>query len=110
MDGKLALLSLVMMTSAISNVAQADSEKSVYELQERCGRRAAEWFKKEYGDGISNTKDAQVFSNFRNHYNPLMHKCFLLLISNSISHRKDKTEKISSTQLETIYDLNDNNE
>ncbi len=47
----------------------AASAKEDYELQERCGKRAEEFFKREYGSGISHTEDGYSMSGYTNHYN-----------------------------------------
>jgi hypothetical protein len=49
-----------------SNVS-ARPNKELYELQERCGKLAAEVFAREYSP-VSNTKDGQRLFNYENHY------------------------------------------
>ena len=103
-------LLLFTLSLSLPRFAWADPDKGVYELQERCGRRATEWFKAEYGNGVTNSKEGQTLSNFRNHYNARLNKCFVLLMSTSISHKRTATGQIASTTIETLFDLNDNNE
>jgi len=45
--------------------------KEDYELQERCGKWAEELFKREYG--VSNTKNGQAITGYRNHYSKVLH-------------------------------------
>jgi len=99
-----------MLSLSLPPSVLADPDKAAYELQERCGRRANEWFKETNGTGITNTKDAQLFSNFRNHYSARLNKCFVLVMSTAVNHKKTGDGKVSSTTMETLFDLNDNNE
>lgn len=72
-------------------------------LQERCGKRAAEVFAKEYTP-TQTTKDggAATFS-YENHYSEKLNKCFFLEIS--VFYHKGST----STQMR-LFDLNENKE
>jgi hypothetical protein len=65
-----AILTLVL--AAAGTAAQAESNKEQYELQERCGKDAAEFFQrfdKGYPPAVS----------FTNHYNPDLNGCFVLV-------------------------------
>jgi hypothetical protein len=86
-----ALLSLVLVTGA-----QAQSLVDKYELSERCGKRAAEIFKKgqEETTGLTIAAD-----NYENHYNSHLNKCFYLEI-----HETSETKSL------TLFDLNDHKE
>jgi len=55
--------------------AYAEPNTVQYELQERCGKQAAEVFKTEY-TAVQNTNDGQMLSNYRNHYSATLNKCF----------------------------------
>jgi len=101
-------VTLVLVWLASVSGSHAATAKEDYELQERCGKRADELFKREYGNsGITNTKDGQALAGYRNHYNKKLNKCFLLLTYRDIPY-KDK-KKASST-LMTLYDINENKE
>jgi len=76
-------------------------------LQERCGKRAEEFFKREYGNGISNTKDGQSITGFTNHYNKKLNKCFFLLTTSDLPY-KDKNK--SSSTFIALYDINEQKE
>jgi hypothetical protein len=88
-----------------SSQAFAQSAKELYELQERCGRRAEETFKKEWGANIVNSRDIQMVANYENHYSTRLNKCFYLEISTS--HDQAKHTSVKSLRL---FDLNDNKE
>ena len=62
-----------------SAIANAESKKEEYELQERCGKRADERFKREYGDRISRYDAGQWVYHYTNHYNKKLNKCFVLI-------------------------------
>ncbi len=84
---------------------QAQTAREKYELQERCGRRAAEVFAKEWGSGISNTKDGgQIIGNYENHYNSRLNKCFYLEMSDSYQRGK------APFRLLRLFDINENRE
>ena len=104
------LVGLFMLSLSLPRLALADPDKAIYELQERCGHSAAAWFKEENGNGVTNTKEAQTLSSFRNHYNTRLNKCFVLLMATSVSHKRTATGQVSATTIQTLFDLNDNND
>src|SRR5271169_4718510 len=61
----------------VSN-SYAGSTKENYELQERCGKGSAEFFKKMYGSGddIKN-----LIHSYVSHYNKKLDKCFIEIVS-----------------------------
>ena len=81
--------------------------KEDYELPERCGKRAEELFKREHGNGVSNTKDGQSITGYRNHYSKTLNKCFVLLTTTDLPY-KDKQKSPSTLML--LYDINENRE
>ena len=82
--------------------ASAQLNKELYELQERCGKRAAEVFNREYDPG-SNTKGDQIRFNYENHYSARLNKCFFLEIV--VSHEQETNATIMR-----LFDLNVNKE
>jgi hypothetical protein len=48
--------------------------KTEYELAERCGEAATDWFKRNWGK-IASSEEA----SFENHYNPRANKCYVFL-------------------------------
>ncbi len=93
-----AIAGLVWFTTHVS----AQPNKELYELQERCGKRAEEFFRREYGPASG--KDGQMF-NYENHYSSRLNKCFFLLIF--VSFEKGK---LDSTTSMLLSDLNDKKE
>ena len=94
-----ALLAFAILISAGSvvvwaTVAQAQTEK--YDLQERCGKFAAEVFAKEWGTGFSTSANGQTITDYRNHYNFRLNKCFYLELST--------IEPLSSSRLFDLYE------
>lgn len=92
---------------ASANNSYAASTKEEYDLQERCGKRADEFFKREYGNGISNNKDGQSISGYTNHYNKKLNKCFFLLTTSDLPY-KDK--KNSASTFITLFNINEQKE
>ena len=78
--------------------------KEDYELQERCGKRADERFKMEYGNGSSSDKDSTYIFAYRNHYNAKLNKCFILITTTTIPKREDRDIMIMTN----LYDVNEN--
>jgi hypothetical protein len=85
-----------------STYASAQPNKVLYELQERCGKRAEELFRRKYGPGDS--KYGMLF-NYENHYSVRLKKCFFLEIA--VSHDKGK---LTATKDMRLFDLNKNKE
>jgi hypothetical protein len=90
-----------------SGSASALSIPEEYELQERCGRRAEEIFRKDWGKGMSQNGSAIFEGNYNNHYNKKLNKCFYLIWSTAVTRKgKDQT----TTRSAVLYDLNRNKE
>jgi hypothetical protein len=97
----------VLLSGGCISISYAQPNKEQYELQERCGKQAAEVFKKEYGGSIINTKNGQIIMNYENHYSPKLNKCFFLEISVSYEQENDKKTSFKNMRL---FDLNENKE
>jgi hypothetical protein len=86
-------------TKEDSSVSEKKNVKEEYELQDKCGQRTSEFFKKEYGNGISTDKYGQMMSGYQNHYNKKLNKCFIIITSTSRNMR-----------LKNLFDFNENKE
>ena len=86
--------------------AHAEPNKAQYELQERCGKRAAEVFKNEYTT-VQNTDEGQTLINYRNHYSATFNKCFFLEMSSVFATRANPKY---TAQMFRLFDLNENKE
>jgi hypothetical protein len=96
----LAIVGLI--TLAFLAEVRAEPNKVLYELQERCGKQATDWFVSEWGRrGIVNTSDGQIMADFQNHYNSKLNTCIVLLNTTSITTKKPKSTFSSST----LFDL-----
>lgn len=82
----------------------AASNKEAYELQERCGKHAAETFKREFGTGEFKDKDGRAVWTYRNHYNAKLNKCFYLKSSARFPMKKEE----GITESRTLYDIHEN--
>jgi hypothetical protein len=73
----------------------AAANKDEFELQERCGKLAAEYFSAEYGNGVYNsdyvdpdthkTLYDETRSTFVNHYRFKENRCFIAITSRNIT-------------------------
>ena len=90
-----AIAGLLCFSTYVS--AQPNKE----ELQERCGKLAAEVFAKEWGTGTSNTDYGQTIADYRNHYNFRLNKCFYLELSATYPRRIGEGQFSSSR----LFDL-----
>jgi hypothetical protein len=97
------IISLLFLLTLFGN-AYAASSKEDYELQERCGKRAEERFKSAYGNGISKYEENTIMSDYTNHYNTKLNKCFVLTTSTIIP----KKEKESGSYSKDLWDINEN--
>lgn len=78
--------------------------KEQYELQEKCGKRSEEWFKKQYGDGQINSETSEISASYENHYNIKQNKCFIFL-TKGVTH---KGKKKGFTFIQEFHDVNEN--
>jgi hypothetical protein len=82
-------------------VAHAEPDKVLYELQERCGRQATDFYKREFGgEHIVKSEKGTTIQDYENHYNPRLNKCFYLQKSNYWS-------KEGSFKMLQLYELNE---
>ncbi len=96
-------LSLIISTTLLFPLSlncYAASDKEVYELQERCGKRAHERFT--YRNGIIETNNGLMMINYTYHYNKKMNKCFVLLDTTNYANN----EVISN--IKELWDINEN--
>ncbi len=75
----LVIVGGVALSFALCGASRAASDKELYELQERCGKRAAEIFKEQVGGGTKRTDEGESFSTYVNHYNAKLNKCFIMV-------------------------------
>lgn len=94
-----ALLVVVAVWS-LNVSAQAQSRKEIYELQERCGKRAEQMFEKDFP--IDQRKGLETFEN---HYKVRLNRCFMLEENTMIMKDNGKTY---TSKILTLLDVNDN--
>jgi hypothetical protein len=94
-----AVLQLLPLGTALSQ-----SNKEKYDLDERCGRRAAEYFSKHFGTPFDKTGKTLSFFSFRNHYNSRLNKCIIYLATRAqFEGERDELHTLE------LLDLNENN-
>jgi hypothetical protein len=94
-------LAIAVMMFAVSAWAEPNAE--LYQLQERCGKSAAEVFAKLYSNGYVKFEGKDFHFNYQAHYNAHLNKCFFLEISGSF-------EKNNTTPEYRLFDLMENRE
>lgn len=95
---------LALFVSATPVFAAPD--KAAYELQERCGKRAAE-VDKANGPSIRQTKDGTTISSYVAHYNARSNRCFALITSSGFVKSNTGND---SFRMESLFDVNSNRE
>jgi hypothetical protein len=96
---------LAILTFASSVFAATTKEE--YELQERCGKNAKEFFSRENGDGIIKTKYGQLEITYTNHYNKKFNKCFLMTTLTNYVYKNNQPEYARSFSIQ-LTDINEN--
>jgi hypothetical protein len=99
------LVVVLLLTGTFAARAEDRSKKEEYELQERCGKRAEELFRRDWGNsGIVKGKDSTTTANFENHYNTKLNKCFEKLETIVIPHQARSFDSITTRH---IFDVNE---
>jgi hypothetical protein len=81
-----------------------DTRAATYELQERCAKDAAAWYKHAWEDGPA---VPNVVSNYTNHYNTKSGRC--MLVVNSSTFGKNKATGVPHTIFsKTLVDVLEN--
>jgi hypothetical protein len=81
-----------------------DPVRTAYDAQERCGRNAAEWFKRLY---IDNAQREFPNNFYQNHYNGKLNLC-LALVASSVDETKPNSFPFAERT--TLLDVNENHE
>lgn len=101
-----SIIILICLFLLLPTNTYCSSIKEDYELQEKCGQRCDEYFRKDYGNGIINDNNGQTMTNYTNHYNKKQNKCFFLVTSTHIPKEKKKDVTINRV----LFDINENKE
>jgi hypothetical protein len=91
---------LATRTAQQSDTTHARSNREVYDLQERCGRRAEEFFTRNY-ENFELAGGVHTY-NYQNHYSLRYNKCFLQVL-----HFASYKDGFYSRELQ-LLDLNEN--
>jgi hypothetical protein len=71
-------LAIIAASLILIGSAQAQTATEKYDLEQRCGRRAAETFAKDWEGGTPGIRKGNTTANYENHYNSRLNKCFYL--------------------------------
>lgn len=93
------LLAVALM-AALFDPAYCQSRTEIYDLQERCGKRAMEMFEKDYPPA-----ERKGLELFENHYNVKLNRCFMIEENTTFTRHEGKTLSIKTI---TLIDVNDN--
>jgi hypothetical protein len=83
-----------------------DTRKAIYELQEKCARDARDWYKHWWEDAPS-PAGASINTNYTNHYNAKVGRCFILVTSLQFAKDK-KTGKVNRSDEKELVDVLEN--
>lgn len=100
---------LLMSTAALPGITFAAANKDEYELQERCGKHAADYFRRNFGNGVSKIKGGQQETDFSNHFSKKLNKCFIQITTNNVRYKNKNPEVVTSFDIR-VLDLNENRE
>jgi hypothetical protein len=91
----------------VSQAPPVPDPRVVYDLREKCGREAREWFKHFYGDGHSRDVNGESHSNYTNHYNERLNRCYALLGTTGFI-RDSSTHKLKESDNRVLVDVSEN--
>ena len=112
---KRSIIFFILLVFILFNTSNTySSSKGDYELQEKCGKRCEEFFKKEHGNAFIDIDIISATFSYNNHFNNKLKKCFILLTTNGFM--KDKTGKTrdkegniyEKVKFKTLKDINEN--
>jgi hypothetical protein len=103
----------VLATATLSACSQAPPQsvlaRTAYEMEERCGRTAWEWFNHQFPrhEDPLTSRGARDGVSYENHYNAMENACFAL-VSGATTTVDGKTGKAARTEWKTLDDVNRN--
>jgi hypothetical protein len=101
MMDRVLVVAAALLLVATASFAQPNKEQ--YELQERCGKRAAEVFAKEWGTGVKHDVSGRYsVAEYQNHYNSRLNKCIYL------ESGRIRNPGLPSIIWMKLFDLNEN--
>ena len=103
------LRKIVLLVAGIFliGIAHAQPDQTIDELQQRCGRQAAQTFQKEWGGYAAGMKKAHIVANYESHYSPRFNRCFYLEITTTTPRAALDKTNINTLRL---HDLNEDRE
>ena len=71
------------------DITLGQPNKALYELKERCGKVAREYFAKEHGQDVDKSRDGEMKLKFENHYSTRLLLSFDYDFSRRVKHGND---------------------
>src|SRR5262249_61972403 len=84
-------------------IGQAQPNRDLYDLQERCRKQAEERFQQTFVQRVLETDRYRSSFNFENHYSLRLNKCFYLVTNDIFLKSSDQSGKSM-----WLHDVNDN--
>jgi hypothetical protein len=80
-----------------------------YELREKCGKEAGDWFKREYGDDASADGGgvSTIQNEYTNHYNSKMNQCYALVLNAKLVFPGQGKDEVNVKRA-ALVDVNEN--
>jgi hypothetical protein len=92
----------------------APDPRAMYDLREKCGRDAQEWFLRFYGTDPAPIGGLAFTQDFKNHYNERLNRCYAVLSRTGMGmiaqHPGDKTKDLVQTLDKHLFEVNENND
>jgi hypothetical protein len=105
----LMALFVIWVAGSLFGISYAGSNKDDYELQERCGKRAAECLKEWYGsEGLQSDEYFSYLRSYTNHCNIKLNKCFILVQELAFSRDPEARKKFGIRDDKSLWDVNEN--
>jgi hypothetical protein len=89
--------------------ATAGDPRALFELREKRGKDAQEWFEHQYSDGgpWDPGEDANESNSYTNHYSQRLNRCYTVVSTSRVLHVDEKSIRMKAKRL---VDVNENKE
>lgn len=102
-SGIWVLFSVLCFSFLLTPSAWSAPSTAEYDLSEKCGKTAREWFKQEWGDGFATKDGNRMMAHYSNHYNRKLNVCLVLLHSGTLNGGANSVNSATSM----LFDVNE---